>query len=103
MQRRLEREDFMRAGRLIIGASESGRLKVCEKYEIRGDEILAKWPQQEESHWWMSLPVNGGTRSVLGVSCLHEASDFPEAAPRFQPRRRSARRQWILRASRQLR
>jgi hypothetical protein len=83
VQRRLEREDFMRAGRLIIGSSESGRLKVCEKYEIRGDEILAKWPQQEESHWWSHYPITEAPDLFLELAALHEASDFPEAALAF--------------------
>jgi hypothetical protein len=83
VQRRLEREDFMRAGRLIIGSSESGGLEVCEKYEIRGDEILAKWPQQEESHWWRHHPLTEAPDLFLELAALHEASDFPEAALTF--------------------
>ena len=83
MQRRLEREDFMRAGRLITGSSESGGLAVCEKYEIRGDEILAKWPQQEESHWWWHHPLTEAPDLFLDLAALHEASDFPEAALAF--------------------
>jgi hypothetical protein len=83
VQRKVEREDFMRAGRLIIGSSESGGLEVCEKYEIRGDEILAKWPQQEESHWWRHNPLTEAPDLFLELAALHEASDFPEAALAF--------------------
>jgi hypothetical protein len=87
MQRRLEREDFMRAGRLTIGSSESGRLDVCEKYEIQGDEILAKWPQQEVVHWWSYYPLKETPDLFLEFAALHEASDFPEAALAFSHKR----------------
>jgi hypothetical protein len=87
MQRRLEREDFIRAGRLTIGSSESGKLAVCQEYEIQGDVIVAKWSQQEVAHWWWYNPLQEAPDLFLEFAALHEASDFPEAALAFSHKR----------------
>jgi hypothetical protein len=87
VQRRLEQEDFIRAGKLTIGSSESGGLEVCEKYEIRGDEILAKWPQQETTRWWGYYPLKDAPDLFLEFASLYEASDFPQAALAFSHKR----------------
>ena len=87
MQRRLERKDFMRAGGLTIGSSESGSLAVCEAYEIRGDEIVAKWSLQEAARWWRYNPLQEAPDLFLEFAALHEASDFPESALAFSHKR----------------
>jgi hypothetical protein len=87
VQHRLEREDFVRAGRLTIGSSESERLKVCEKYEIQGDEILASWSRQEASHRWSYDPLKETPDLFLELAALRGASNFPEAALAFSHKR----------------
>ena len=87
MRRRLEREDFMRAGRLTIGVSRSGHLAVCQEYEIQGDAIVAKWSRQEVPHWWWYNPLQEAPDLFLEFAALREASDFPEAALAFSHKR----------------
>jgi hypothetical protein len=83
----LEQEDFVRAGRLAMGSSTAQSLRVCEKYEIRDDEILAKWPRQETSHWWAYEPLKDAPDLFLEFAALHEAADFAEAALAFSHKR----------------
>ena len=87
MQRRLEREDFMRAGRMTIGSSESGGLAVCQAYQIRGDEIVAKWSSQEAARWWRYNPLQEAPDLFLEFAALQEASNFPESALAFSHKR----------------
>jgi hypothetical protein len=83
MWRRLNLNDFERAHTLMKSPVEYGSWWVCREYEIRGQDIVAKWPRNESSKWWGYMPLEHAPWLFLELAELNEREDFQEAALNF--------------------
>jgi hypothetical protein len=83
MRRRLSETDFERAQTSMKSPKEFGHWWRCEEYEIKGDEILAKWPFEESVRWGGYFPLEHTPRLFLELAELSKESDFREATLRF--------------------
>lgn len=93
MGRRLSASDFISATELLRGPNSStygytdyfAYWPVCEKYELRGDEIVAKWPFEESysDRWMLYRPLDHTPNLFLRFARLNENLDFPRAALDF--------------------
>ena len=83
MRRRLGGTDFERAQNSMKNPTEFDHWWRCEEYEIRGDEILAKWPFEESSRWGGYFPLEHTPWLFLELAELSKKLDFREATLRF--------------------
>ena len=83
MRRRLSGTDFERAQNSMKSPKEFDHWARCEEYEIRGDEILAKWPFEESSRWGGYFPLEHAPWLFLELAELSKEPDFREATLRF--------------------
>jgi hypothetical protein len=84
MWRRLEPADFVEAFALTQRSQKRGLWSVCDGYEIRGDEIVAKVKFSNISdRWWDYLPLEDAPDLFLRFTRLYKADGFGEAALAF--------------------
>jgi hypothetical protein len=83
MWRRLNLKDFERAHTLMKNPIEYGFWDVCNDYEIRGQEIVAKWPRNEFSKWRGYMPLEHAPWLFLELAELSEMEEFPTAMLNF--------------------
>jgi hypothetical protein len=84
MERRVGLDSFKQIPKLSRMSIEGeGTWTVCEKYEIRGDEVVAAWsrPQviKREGTWRSYQPIKEAPELFLRFAALHKAADFERA------------------------
>lgn len=83
MRRRLNAADFERAQVSMKGRLEYSTWWACDEYEVEGEEIVAKWPEDELSRWWGYRPLEDTPSLFLYLAELGGASNFQAAALDF--------------------
>src|SRR5918992_1652034 len=84
MGRRVGLDSFKLISKLSRMSIEGeGAWTVCEKYEIRGDEVVAVWPRPQnisrEGKWRSYKPIDEAPELFLRFAALHKATDFERA------------------------
>ncbi len=87
MERRLDRTDFRRAAGATKNPAKVGILWVCEDYDIRDSEIIARWSLEEHAHWWAYNPLEETPDLFMELAALHEQQAFAESAIAFTRKR----------------
>lgn len=86
MQRRVGSVDAERAMTLMKSSVEYGFWSVCEDYDLRGEEIVARWPYKEfrfTERWWAYRPLDWTPGMFLHLAELNKEPDFLHAALEF--------------------
>jgi hypothetical protein len=83
MRRRLSETNFEQAQTSMKSPKEFGDWGICKEYEIRGDEIVAKWPIEESFRWGWYWPLEHTPWLFLELAELSKEPDFREATLRF--------------------
>jgi hypothetical protein len=82
--RRLEPADFQQTHGLMKATDEEGMWLVCDRYEIRGDEIVATRRFSKRSDEWTAyFPLRDVPDLFLRFGRLHTEMDFEEGALAF--------------------
>jgi hypothetical protein len=85
MWRRLDSADLKRAAKLADQSERGSRWFVCDEYEVRGDEIVAKHPFGSDksrtwiNHWRAYKPLEEEPDLFLRFARLPEESDLDTA------------------------
>ena len=76
MQRKVSRQDFEGAAHLNTDLSEGGLWGVCDDYEIRGDQIVAKFSYRDFERWKTYMPLTETPDLFLRFARLCEQSNL---------------------------
>ena len=83
MRRRISREDFEGLAHLAPGLADGGVWEVCDDYELRGDQVVAKFSYHNSERWKPYMPLTDAPDLFLRFARLCEEPNFEEATLAF--------------------